>query len=514
MRKHVFWITAMAGICATMLSAGVAVAEDPSTPLGAGKVLFDFEDADSVNAWSNVDVYALRETAAKAAYDAAAKAAADPAKVAPYKPLVQPPKEPTVKIAWTTEGATRGKHAMKLTFAGGRYPTVGLKLPAEDWLRYNAFHADVTAERECMVIFRAIPEAANHGTSYNEGVSRWEFAARLSAGRNTLTAPRPDYAETRWKRISTFEIYMHEPNEGESIVVDNIYLSNERPASTSTFNERTQWPEAGFKVAGTDLIVRNADDLGDKLKLKETWVKPEAKTVEQVEAEVRAELEKIRKDHPRAVLVMLRQGQKGCDPANPDREFTGWECGYGYTHLPMGLAMTCSTNAGKVEQCEACLRGRPSYHRVDLSSIPEGAEILAARLIVVRSIPYTNPPWNNWETRPTLVVTEPCNRPWKEYEVTVFEYAKGRFWKDFASQSWGEDSDCGAVYLSYGPGSGNANSWDFTHAVRYWTEGKRPNHGFIISSPGKYLHALSIFTYRCRDLKSRPCVAVIYEPKP
>ena len=69
------------------------------------------------------------------------------------------------------------------------------------------------------------------------------------------------------------------------------------------------------------------------------------------------------------------------------------------------------------------------------------------------------------------------------------------------------------VLPSYGPGTGKANSWDFTHAIRYWTEGKHPNHGFILSSPGKYSAALSVFTYRCGDLRSRPCVAVIYEPK-
>ncbi len=54
-------------------------------------------------------------------------------------------------------------------------------------------------------------------------------------------------------------------------------------------------------------------------------------------------------------------------------------------------AMACSTNAGKVDDCEACMRGRPSYHRVDLSSIPKGSRVLAARLMMVH-------PWY-WRAR-------------------------------------------------------------------------------------------------------------------
>ncbi len=42
----------------------------------------------NVKAWTNIDVYALRETEAKAAYDAAAKEAPDLTKVAPYRELV------------------------------------------------------------------------------------------------------------------------------------------------------------------------------------------------------------------------------------------------------------------------------------------------------------------------------------------------------------------------------------------------------------------------------------------
>ena len=504
---------------AMLLTPCTAAAQDAPatarTPVGL-KVLFDFEDEADVKAWANVDVHALREAEAKAAYDAAVKTAADPAKLPPYKPLVQPPKEPPVRIERTAEGATRGKRALKLTFAGGQFPTISTRSPLEDWRGYNTFQADVTADRTCLVVFRVMSETSKYGRGYNESCSRWEFAARVEAGKSTVTTEAPkrlwDYIYNR--NVRTVQIYIYQPQKGESITIDNIRLSTERPKSTSAYHDSPPWPKEGFKVAGTDLVVKNAEDLGDKLKLKDTWVKPEEKTVEQVETEVRAQFEKIKKDHPRAVLAMLRQGQKGYDQADPDKEFAGWKNGYGSCHGPMALNMACFDNRGKVQHCEASPRSRPSYHRVDLSSIPKGADILAARLIVVNAAPaLEEPPWTNWKTKPTLAVTEPINRPWKEYEVNVFRYAKGKFWKDFAAMSWGEDGDCGAIYLSYGPGNGKAHSWDFTHAVRYWTEGKHPNHGFIISQPSKYHYVLSIFTYRCRDLKNRPCVAVIYEPK-
>jgi hypothetical protein len=177
--------------------------------------------------------------------------------------------------------------------------------------------AVMTAGRDCMVIFRAIPTTGNHLTSYNDCGTRWEFAARLSAGKNHLTSPKLDYAENHWKAVSTLEIYMYEPRPGESITVDNIRLSSEPPKSTSAYNTQTQRPKEGFRVAGTDLVVKNADDLGEQLKLKDTSRKPEARTVEQWEADIRRQFDEIKRSHPRAVLAMLRQGQKGYDAAHP-----------------------------------------------------------------------------------------------------------------------------------------------------------------------------------------------------
>ena len=232
------------------------------------KTLFDFEEADSVNSWSNIDLHVLREAEAKAAYDAALKASADPSKVPAYKPLPAAAKEPAVKIEWTTEGAARGQHAMKLTFAGGRMPTISVPAPLDDWRPYKGFAADVTASRTCIVVFRAMVAASKYGTAYVEGCSRWEFAARLSAGKNTVVAPRRQGAEQSpdkvWNNVRTFQIYMLQPKEGEVITIDNIRLLKTTPKTTSAYNEDTQWPKEGFRVAGTELVVKNADDLGEQ----------------------------------------------------------------------------------------------------------------------------------------------------------------------------------------------------------------------------------------------------------
>jgi len=492
-------------VCA--FSASVA-AEVPSTAVGAGKILFDFEDEADVAAWSNVDVYALREAEAKATYDAAVKAAADPAKVKPYKPLVQHAKEPAVKIAWTTEGAT-GKGAMKLTYAGGRFPTITTRPPLDDWRPYRTFSADVTASRTCLVVFRVMSETSKYGTGYNEGCSRWEFAARVEAGKNTVItrAPKRLWNYVYNRNVRTVQIYIYQPKEGESITIDNIRLSTEKPKTITPFDDALAVPPARYRVLGTTLEVRDVNALADTL--KEKRAKPEDRTVEEVQAEVRAEYEKIRKDHPRAVLAILREGQKGYDPGDREKAFAGWTDAGTPSHGPMALNMGGFANAGRREEIETCFRNRPGFLRCDLSGIPRGAEILAARLIVVRAVEIGD----GWKTKPAMFVAEPCNRPWNEYDVNVFEYVHDKFWNQYAGMSWGEDADCTAVFLAHGPSGGKTSSWDFTHAVRWWTTGGHPNHGFILHGAPKYVDYLHVVTREHRDVNKRPAVMVVDEAR-
>ena len=64
-----------------------------------------------------------------------------------------------------------------------------------------------------------------------------------------------------------------------------------------------------FKVLGTDWEVDDLPDLARRLKDK--WAKPKPTTIEQVEDAFRAEFDKLKRDHPRAVLAILREGEKG-----------------------------------------------------------------------------------------------------------------------------------------------------------------------------------------------------------
>src|SRR5438067_11535630 len=84
-------------------------------------VLFDFEDAAGLKDWAN-----LESPDAKA-------------------------KEPPVRIELSDEHATSGKQSLKLTFAGGEWPTVTTVKVPDDWTAYQTFQADVTASRPCLV---------------------------------------------------------------------------------------------------------------------------------------------------------------------------------------------------------------------------------------------------------------------------------------------------------------------------------------------------------------------------
>ena len=67
------------------------------------------------------------------------------------------------------------------------------------------------------------------------------------------------------------------------------------------------------------------------------------------------------------------------------------------------------------------------------------------------------------------------------------------------------------MFLAYGPGRGKVNWWDFTEAIRFWTSGEHPNHGFMLHGDSRdYMNG---YTREAKDIKNRPAVLVIYEPK-
>jgi hypothetical protein len=443
------------------------------------KLLFDFETAEDLKAWSNLELPKEAE------------------------------KEPPVTIERAAAHATSGKHSLKLTFAGGHWPTITTTQVLADWLPFQTLRADVTVSRPCVVGFTVLQEKSMRGDGWDALISRWTKTAFLRPGTNHIAAsirqPNEYAVSARWGKVVRFEIFLYRPHKGESIYVDNVRLTTEKlppPAPTRFAVAGTDWALSGKSSAEAVIA------LGKKL--KGGWSPPKPRSVEQVEAEFRARYTELRKKHPRAVLAVLRDGEKGYDPARPDAVYAGWQDAYWNSHGPDSNFVDRGRNRGKDAAHEVFMRHRSPLMRVDLSSIPAGSTILAAQLLVVRAnAKYQGE--HNPEKKPTMWVVEPCNRPWREYEVNAFEYARDRFWKEVGGMHWGEDPDFLPVFLAHGPGQGKVNTWDFTEAVRYWTGGKHPNHGFMLHGDSHdYLRA---HTREAKALRDRPAVLVIYEPK-
>jgi hypothetical protein len=443
----------------------------------AEKLIFDFEDPADLKAWSNLDL--------------------PDAKV----------KEPPAKLELSTENVTSGKHSLKITFSGGAWPTITTTQVPDDWTPYQTFKADVTVSRTCIIGFTALQEKSQRGGGWDPGISRWARTFFLKPGKNEIVTGVPDPSGNgyginlpKYGKVVRFEIFMYSPHDGESIYLDNIRLSSvKEPKSAPSKTE--------FRVAGTDLVVTGAQDLGKKL--KDRWTKPEPKTVEQIETAFRSQYDELKKKHPKAVLAVLRDGDKGYDPANPDKVYSGWKDAYWSSHGPDGLTVDRATNEGKHASQEIFMRHRSPLMRVDLASIPKGSNVLAAQLVIVPAREYSKD--HNPEMKPTMWVVEPCNRPWEEYEVNAYWYARDKYWKSIGGMSWGDDPDFLPLFLAHGPGGAKVNSWDFTEAVKYWTEGSHANHGFMLHGDGHGY--ITGWTREAPEVKNRPTVLVVYEPK-
>jgi hypothetical protein len=443
-------------------------------------VLFDFEKADDLNAWTNLE-------------DSGAKV-----------------KEPAALIERSTEFAASGKHSLKVTFAGGSWPTVTTTSVPADWNAWHTLQADVAVSRPCVLGFTVLQERSKRGDGYEEAVSRWTRTLFLKAGKNKISAAlRPASGNAldpkRGKGVR-FEIFMYNPHRGEALYIDNIRLSKtkvkEPPGKVSFAVAGTDWVLDGVNASGV-LSAGAAMELGKKL--SSAWAKAEERTVAQLEEEFAGQYAELKKTHPRAVLAVLRDGEKGYDPRHPERAYAGWKDAYFSSHGPDGMYRARAENRGRAETQEIFMRHRSPLMRVHLGSIPKGSQILAARLIVVRARNDRDPSKN-----PTMWVVEPCNRRWDEYEVNAFQYARDKLWKQVGGFHWGDDPDFLPIFLAYGPGRGKVSWWDFTLAVRYWTTGEHPNHGFMLHGDSR--DYMTAYTREARDIINQPAVLVIYEP--
>jgi hypothetical protein len=185
------------------------------------------------------------------------------------------------------------------------------------------------------------------------------------------------------------------------------------------------------------------------------------------------------------------------------------------------------------------MRHRSPLMQADLSSIPKGSTILAAKLVVMRAGEPGPKAGERTPFKPNMWVAEPCNRDWDEKSANCYSYAPGKLWKAVSGLYYGEDParqpsghgtpavpggdaaaspDYQPVFAAYGPaGTGAANVWDFTEALKFWlvpraaegTDGAHVNHGFFLY--GDSIDYMRIFTTRAKDVKQRPAIMVIYE---
>jgi hypothetical protein len=419
------------------------------------------------------------------------------------------------------EDAGPAGKCLKITFDGGDWPTVGTtKIPVQgNWKQFQTLKAELTVERPSVAYFRI------YQGKPEEKQPRWERTINLLPGRNDVTllirhgigSMDPGKGD-----VTAFVIGTFQPDKGQTLLVGNVRLSSDWPAPKvlgwySPYNHdgyssaaARDYSRTGtvpkFKVLGTDLEVENLPDLAKRFKDK--WVKPELRTIDQVEAEFKAQFERFKKDHPKAVLAILREGEKGWDLANADKAYDGWKVVYLNCHGPSGPNRGREIPPSLGDTVEVFMRHRSVLMRTDLASIPKGAKVLAARLVVTRAgaadlkVPE----------KPNMWVTEPCNREWEDASANCYFYAKGKHWKGVSGLYYGEDPDFLPVFLSHGPAGGGAVSvWDFTEALKFWFDSKHANYGFFLH--GDSNDYMRMYTPKAKNIKERPAVMVIYETK-
>jgi len=466
------------------------------------KALFNFEEPAGVRDWAPIKLPELEKD-----------------QPVPRIEIVPAPKAPT-----KPDSEPVGK-ALKLTFAGGDWPTIGTtKIPVKgNWMAFQTLKADLTVDRPSVAYFRICQSQPDDKPRQ----PRWEKTMILLPGRNEVTLMirrglSSAVIDPKKGDITSFLIGMFQPEKGQTLLVENVRLSPDWPEPKvlgwySPYNHdgystavARDYQRTGmvpkFKVLGTDMEVADLPDLAKRL--KDRWTRPEPKTIEQVQADFKAEFHKLQQAHPRAVLAILRQGETGWDPAHPEKVYTGWKIHYLNSHGPDGPNRGRETPQPLQETVEVFMRHRSVLMRTELSSVPKGAAILAARLVVTRAAAKDL----KVPEKPNLWVAEPCNRNWDDSAANCYFYARGKHWKAVNGLYYGEDPDHWPVFLTHGPAGGGAVSvWDFTEALKFWLDGNHANHGFFLH--GDSNDYMRMYTTRAKEIQQRPALLVIYEPK-
>src|SRR5258706_3946649 len=160
------------------------------------RLLFDFEQPADLEAWTNLEV-------------------ANPAEA---DKRIR--KEPPATVELSPEHATSGSKSLKITFSGGRWPTITTPLAREDWMSFHRLKADVTVTRPCLVGITVLQEKSSRKEGWEPVVGRWTKTIFAQPGRNELSEP---LHRTDWQALLPklgpgvrFEIFLYAPHPGES----------------------------------------------------------------------------------------------------------------------------------------------------------------------------------------------------------------------------------------------------------------------------------------------------------
>lgn len=433
------------------------------------------------------------------------------------------PQIEVVPTAGEPGGAAAGK-ALKITFHGGDWPTIGssrIAVPG-NWQAYQTLEAELTVDRPGVAFIRVLQS----GLAAEPKRPPWQKTLILQPGLNSVQLTirhglGSAIIDPKLGDVTALIIGMFRPVEGQTLLVDNVRLTTDWPAphvtgwyspynhdgySTAVAREFKRTGKVPrFRILGSDLEV---DDLKELEKLRrDRWSPPEPRSLDQVEGDVRARFAMLKADHPRAVLAMLRDGERGWNPVRPDEPYAGWSMVYISSHGPDGPNHGREETPKLGETTEAFMRHRVMLMRVDLASVPPGSKVLAAWLVVTRDLSGNQKP----AEKSNLWVAEPCNRAFDPAAANCYRYAAGRQWQAVNGLYYGEDPDSFPVWAELGPGGGGAvSAWDFTPLVQAWVDGQYPNHGLFFHGVYDYMR---MFTNVAKDVKQRPAVLVIYEPK-
>jgi hypothetical protein len=527
-RRHNLGLAAGALLCVALLAS----AQD-KTNRTDDKVLFDFADEGTAKDWKPVKLPELKKD-----------------EPAPKIDIVPAPKSP---------GAS-GK-CLQITFNGGDWPTIGTTkiLISGNWQSFNTLKADLTVDRPSTAYFRVYQaRKTDKIAGRTEGASCWERTMTLLPGRNEVILqlrlkyndPNEQQVDPKKGDVTWFIIGMFQPEKGQTLQVANVRLS----ASWPPYDERKEHPgvdpnqfspygknpystavarefgkpgggQPKFKILDDEAYVRgfrlmritikSAPELDYPNESVRWLMRRDEVTIEQLEAEYRAEHEKIKKTHPKAVLVMFREGDKGCNPANPDRLYVGWKATHIRGAKPAPDGPDESREMGVVAQEKPLdfratrAQGFSRYEgdrgilmQADLTSIPKGATILAAKL-ALRSVNKNSAGVLAWWALP-------CNREWEEAAANSYFFAKGKRWKAVNGVYYGADPDFLPIILGYTSFvNGDVFDMEFKAAMKMWVDGKHANHGFLLQSGT----SAPLYTHRAKEIKRRPMLMVIYEPK-